>query len=56
MGDVIVTRQEIAGLMRGLLYVDSPPAGHARLTDWAAEHRTTLGAHYASELARRFHS
>jgi uncharacterized protein YbjT (DUF2867 family) len=53
VGDVIVTREEIAGLMRGLLYVDSPPAGSTRLTEWAAEHRTTLGARYTSELARR---
>lgn len=56
VGDVIVTRQEIAGLMRGLLYVDSPPAGKTRLTEWADEHRTTLGLHYASELARRAHA
>lgn len=52
-GDVTITRQEIAGLMAGLLYVDAPPAGQTRLTDWAAAHAATLGARYASELARR---
>ena len=51
--DVIVTRQEIQGLMEERLYVDSPPAGDTKLTDWATEHATTLGVHYASELARR---
>jgi NADH dehydrogenase len=51
--DVVVTRDEIEGLMRELLYVDSPPAGTTRLTDWAREHRSTLGRRYASELARR---
>ena len=27
VGDVVVTRDEIAGLMNNLLYVDSPPTG-----------------------------
>ncbi len=53
LGDVIVTRDEIEGLMRGLLCVDSPPTGATRLTDWAVEHASTLGVRYASELARR---
>lgn len=51
--DVIVTREEIEGLMADLLYVDSPPAGQTRLTEWAARHKETLGLHYTSELARR---
>jgi NADH dehydrogenase len=51
--DVVITREEIDGLMAGLLYVDSPPAGETRLTDWATEHAETLGRRYASELARR---
>ena len=53
VGDVTITRPEIDGLMANLLCVDSPPAGSTRLTDWAKEHATTLGQHYASELARR---
>ncbi len=53
VGDVVVTRAEIEGLMRGLLYVDAPAAGATRLTDWATEHRASLGLRYASELARR---
>jgi len=52
VGDVTLTREEIDGLMRDLLYTDSPPAGETRLTDWASEHAHTLGHHYASELAR----
>jgi len=51
--DVFITREEIEGLMADLLYVDSPPAGTTRLTDWAREHAGWLGRHYASELARR---
>lgn len=53
LGDVIVTRDEIEGLTRGLLCVDSPPTGTTRLTDWAVEHASTLGVRYAHELARR---
>jgi NADH dehydrogenase len=52
-GDVFVTRDEIKGLMRDLLYVPSPPAGKTRLTQWAREHAKELGTHYASELKRR---
>jgi len=53
LGDVTITRDEIDGLMAGLLYVDVPPAGTTRLTDWAKAHANTLGIRYASELARR---
>lgn len=51
--DVMLTRDEIAGLMAGLLATDSPPAGTTRLTDWATANADKLGLHYASELARR---
>ncbi len=53
VGDVFITREEIEGLMAGLLCVDSPPAGATRLTDWTKQHADTLGRRYASELARR---
>ncbi|MEW5735769.1 MAG: NAD-dependent epimerase/dehydratase family protein [Thermodesulfobacteriota bacterium] len=51
--DVIVTREEIEGLMQGTLAVDAPPAGATRLTDWAKENRDRLGVRYHSELSRR---
>lgn len=53
VGDVVLTREEIEGLMAGLLYVDSPPLGTTKLTDWARENASSLGLHYASELKRR---
>lgn len=53
VGDVLLTRDEIAGLMEDLLCTPSPPAGHMRLTEWAAAHAASLGRRYASELARR---
>jgi NADH dehydrogenase len=51
--DVIVTREEIAGLMADLLYVDDAPTGTTRLSRWAMRNRDQLGRKYASELARR---
>lgn len=55
MGDVLITRDEISGLMQNLLYTSSPPLGTTRLTTWAKEHAATLGIKYASELRRRLH-
>jgi NADH dehydrogenase len=53
VGDVLLTREEIKGLMANLLYVEAPPAGSTRLTEWIVAHADTLGRHYTSELARR---
>ncbi|MBN2579715.1 MAG: NAD(P)H-binding protein [Pirellulales bacterium] len=53
LGDVLITQEEIQGLMAGLLYVDCPPTGTTWLTDWARENAAVLGRRYASELARR---
>lgn len=53
VGDVMITREEIEGLMANLLYVDSPPAGTTKLTEWVRTHADTLGLRYTSELARR---
>lgn len=51
--DIVITRQEIRGLMEGRLYVNAPPLGTTKLTDWIARHRDTLGRRYTSEMARR---
>ena len=53
VNDVMITRDEIEGLMANLLYVDSAPTGDTRLTKWARGHADTLGYRYTSELARR---
>lgn len=53
VGDVILTRDEIDGLMADLLYTTSPPAGQTRLTAWARANSAKLGRNYANELARR---
>lgn len=51
--DVIITREEIEGLMSDLLFVDDVPTGTTSLTGWAEAHSGSLGKEYASELARR---
>ncbi len=53
VGDVILTRDEIRGLMENLLYVESPPTGTIRFTTWVQQHAESLGRRYESELARR---
>jgi len=53
VGDVVITKDEIEGLMADLLYVNAPPAGRTVLTEWAKEHADSLGREYSSELARR---
>ena len=51
--DVVITREEIRGLMENRLYVEAPPLGTTKLTEWIDQHKDTLGRHYTSELARR---
>lgn len=53
VGDVVITPEEIRGLMENRLFTDSPPAGNTRLTQWMNEHADELGRRYSSELARR---
>ncbi len=53
MDDVVITKEEIEGLMGDLLYVDAPPAGQTSLTEWARRHAQTLGDSYSNELQRR---
>jgi NADH dehydrogenase len=53
LGDVLITRDEIEGLMQNLLATESEPAGKTKLSSWARDHAATLGRRYATELGRR---
>lgn len=53
VNDIMITKEEIEGLMANLLYVKSSPTGSTKLTEWAKKHSDTLGLEYTSELARR---
>jgi uncharacterized protein YbjT (DUF2867 family) len=52
--DVVLTRDEVTGLLDGLLSTDSPPLGQTRFSEWARENAQHLGRRYASELARHY--
>jgi uncharacterized protein YbjT (DUF2867 family) len=53
MGDVILTADEIRGLSADLLISHDPPTVSTRLSDWLTRNAALVGAHYASELAKR---
>jgi uncharacterized protein YbjT (DUF2867 family) len=54
VGDVILTREEIDGLMANLLVSKQPATGRTRFSEWLAENACILGTKYASELARHY--
>ncbi len=54
VNDVILTRDEVAGLMANLLVSDGPPTGETRLGDWLEKNAESVGTKYASELNRHY--
>ena len=54
LGDVVLTRDEVAGLMSDLHISDAPPAGTTSLKSWLSTNLATLGGQYASELDRHY--
>ena len=54
VGDVVLTREEIGGLMADLLVSSGSPTGTTRLSDWVQRHKDTVGTRYASEIKRHF--
>ena len=54
MRDMALTRDEVVGLMDGLLTSGEPPTGTTRLSDWLAENENGLGRLYVSELRRNW--
>ena len=54
LGDVVLTRDEVTGLMSDLLISDAPPAGKTSLKSWLTANVATLGGSYTSELDRHY--
>lgn len=54
VNDVLLTRDEVAGLLANLLVSHSPPTGHTRLSDWLARNADRVGVTYLSELQRHY--
>jgi uncharacterized protein YbjT (DUF2867 family) len=56
VGDVVLTQDEVDGLMADLLISLNPPTGSTHLADWLTQHSTQVGSRYASELNRHYMS
>jgi uncharacterized protein YbjT (DUF2867 family) len=54
VGDVVLTPDEVRGLMAGLLVSHNPPLGRIAFSRWLDEHKTSIGRSYANELHRHF--
>jgi len=52
--DVVVTKDELEGLMAGLVATEGPPTGERRLSEWLTENAASVGARYGSEVARHY--
>lgn len=54
VNDVMLTPEEVDGLMANLLISKEPPRCKTSLRTWLEENKSTVGSQYASELARHF--
>ena len=54
VGDVVITKDEIEGLMSNLLVSEGSPTGHTCLSEWLEQYADSVGAKYASELERHY--
>jgi uncharacterized protein YbjT (DUF2867 family) len=54
VGDVILTREEIEGLMADMLVSKQPATGRTLFSTWLGQNAAVIGTQYASELKRHF--
>ncbi|MCC7119547.1 MAG: NAD(P)H-binding protein [Anaerolineales bacterium] len=52
--DVLLTPEEVDGLMANLLISSEPARGKTSLRKWLEENKTTVGVKYASELKKHY--
>jgi uncharacterized protein YbjT (DUF2867 family) len=52
--DVVITKDEIGGLMSNLLVSDDPPVGQTRLSEWLEKNSNSVGLKYLSDLERHY--
>lgn len=52
--DVVITKDEIDGLMSNLLISEGPPTGHTRLIEWLQQNSNSVGARYFPGLRRQY--
>jgi NADH dehydrogenase len=56
VGDVILTPEEVEGLMANLLVSKQPAQGKTAFKDWLEKNKSTVGTKYASEIERHYQS
>ncbi|TAK35646.1 MAG: epimerase [Chloroflexota bacterium] len=54
VSDVVLTEDEVKGLIAGLLVGHGSPTGQTRLSDWLKENAARVGIKYMSELQRHY--
>jgi NADH dehydrogenase len=54
VSDVVLTPEEVEGLMANLLVSKEPPRGKTAFRDWLEENKSTVGTKYASEIKRHY--
>ncbi len=54
LGDVVLTNDELKGLMDGMLTSTQAPNGTTHFGDWIEQYKAQVGMSYVSELARHF--
>lgn len=54
VNDVILTPEEVDGLMANLLVSKEPPRGKTAFKDWLEENKDAVGKKYASELKKHY--
>lgn len=54
VNDVMLTPEEVNGLMAGLLVSKDPPRGKIHLADWLEQNKDGVGARYASEIKKHY--
>jgi len=52
--DVILTPEEVDGLMANLLVSKHPPLGKTAFKDWLETNKSTIGTKYASEIKKHY--
>jgi NADH dehydrogenase len=52
--DVLLTPEEVDGLMANLLVSKEPARGKSRFSDWLEANKNNIGAKYASELKKHY--
>jgi NADH dehydrogenase len=52
--DVVLTPEEVDGLMANLLVSRQPARGKTAFKDWLEKNKSTVGTKYASEIRRHY--